>query len=227
MFPSSANNQTIRGGWYIGTLVILYLLFPWIRLLFQKYTRLIMIVLSLICMMIIVGISMISEKWYCGNNSFTYYSFINQFPSFLIGMSLYHANSKEKKCKHALLAGIIFMILSIYIFNSDFQFAFVIVPTLFSMSIYFLLIHTLSRKSNRTYPKFLIKFGDLSYPIFLTHFFIVYEMASVVKIVAHRFVEFPEWIIYLCWLPIAYVIVYLTAYIFNLVLKRIRVIAKI
>lgn len=228
VFPSSANNQTIRGGWYIGTLIILYLLFPWIRLLFKKYTPpLIMIVLSSICMMIIVIISMIGEKWYCGNNSFTYYSFINQLPSFLIGMSLYQANKEERKCKNSLLAGIILMTLSIYIFNSDLQFAFVIEPTLFSMSIYFLLIHALSRKSNKTYPKFLMKFGDLSYPIFLTHFFVVYEMASVVKIVAHRFVEFPEWIIYLCWLPIAYVIVYITAYIFNLLLKRIRVIAQI
>lgn len=225
MFPSSANNQTIRGGWYIGTLIILYLLFPWIRLLFKKYTPLlIMIVLSLICMMIIVGISMIGEKWYCGNNSFTYYSFINQLPSFLIGMSLYQANKEERKCKNSLLAGIILMILSIYIFNSDLQFAFVIEPTLFSMSIYFLLIHALSRKSNRTYPKLLMKFGDF---IFLTHFFIVYEMASLVKIVAHRFVEFPEWIIYMCWLPIVYVIVYLTASIFNLLLKRIRVVAQI
>lgn len=52
-------------------------------------------------------------------------------------------------------------------------------------------------------------------------------MASVVKIVAHRFVEFPEWIIYLCWLPIAYVIVYLTAYIFNPLLKRTRIVTTI
>lgn len=186
-----------------------------------------MIVLSLICIIIVVGISMIGEKWYCGNNSFTYYSFINQFPSFLIGMSLYQANKEERKCKNSLLAGIILMILSIYIFNSDLKFAFVIEPTLFNMSIYFLLIHALSRKCNRTYPKFLMKFGDLSYPIFLTHLFIVYEMACVVKIVAHRFVKFPERIIYLCWLLIAYVIVYLTAYIFNLLLKRIRVVATI
>ena len=119
------------------------------------------------------------------------------------------------------------MILSIYIFYSDLQFAFVIEPTLFSISIYFLLIHSLNSKCNRTYPTFLMKFGDLSYPIFLTHFFIMYEMASVVKIVTHRFVKFPEWIIYLFWLPVAFVIVYYTAYIFNLILKRIRVVAQI
>lgn len=126
-----------------------------------------MIVLSLICMMIIVGISTISEEWYCGNNSFTYYSFINQLPSFLIGMSLYQANNEERKCKNSLLAGIILMILSIYIFNSDLKFALVIEPTLFSMSIYFLLIYALSRKRNRTCPKFLIKFGDLIILFFL------------------------------------------------------------
>lgn len=45
-------------------------------------------------------------------------------------------------------------------------------------------------------------------------------MATVVEIVAHSFVEFSEWIIYLCCLPIEYVSVYLTAYIFNLLLKK-------
>lgn len=56
------------------------------------------------CMMIIVGISMIGEEWYCGNNSFTYYSFINQLPSYLIGMSLYQVNNEKRKCKNSLLA---------------------------------------------------------------------------------------------------------------------------
>lgn len=36
LIPTEANNKVVKGGWYVGTLVILYLLFPLLRKLYKK-----------------------------------------------------------------------------------------------------------------------------------------------------------------------------------------------
>ena len=93
LIPGSANNNVVLGGWFVGTLVIFYILFPLMHKLYfclPKYRYVLFpSVISLLSFTAMYIIGELDERLYCSNNSFAYFSFVNQLPVFALGFTLF------------------------------------------------------------------------------------------------------------------------------------------
>ena len=96
LFPS-ANNSVVPGGWSIATEMMFYTIFPILFWAFSRWSSLmrgwlpwaavgIAFAINLLAQFLIVRVL---HRTGIANNSFLYYSLLNQFPVFLIGMALY------------------------------------------------------------------------------------------------------------------------------------------
>jgi peptidoglycan/LPS O-acetylase OafA/YrhL len=95
-FVLSANNNIVPGGWSIGTEMAFYLLFPILFGLFDRaYKRYGIISLyGLVGLSILldIGVQLTLQQLFTiglDDNSFFYYSLINQLPVFLLGMTIF------------------------------------------------------------------------------------------------------------------------------------------
>lgn len=81
-----ANNNVVFGGWYLGTLFIVWLLFPFLHILFIKHGEKTIIVLGVICIMSMIYLGCLFGYKTINRNTFLYFSFVNQLPCVLYGM---------------------------------------------------------------------------------------------------------------------------------------------
>jgi peptidoglycan/LPS O-acetylase OafA/YrhL len=94
-----ANNNVVPGGWSIGTEMLFYVIFPFMFRAFKilqaknKYAFVVLPIISLLFSVIVQFIlyKTIIKSKYFGNNSFFYYSILNQLPVFCVGISMYLA----------------------------------------------------------------------------------------------------------------------------------------
>ena len=223
MFPTTANNNVVLGGWFIGTLVIFYVLFPLVyRLYFHIMKDARYIIFPLVCFFISFGL--IAMLWYyddifeCSNNSFAYFSFINQFPAFVLGLSLFDIVNNRINIRFSLLKGLMLLIASMIIFHSSNTFAYVIMPFVFGMAILYLYIGFKDIKINHSnlFIRLILLFNKYSFAIYLTHSFIVYYVMRVVLKILKLTVNVTNPIMqYIILLPITFLLVYYLGKIFN------------
>lgn len=96
------NNNVMAGGWFVGTIVILYFLAPFLYALMKKMKRpWVVLPISFGINMAIAVLLCMSNKngEYIKNNSFYYFSFITQLPCFLLGMYWKIKKRREEKTK--------------------------------------------------------------------------------------------------------------------------------
>jgi len=238
LVPGAANNLVVRGGWYVGTSIIFYLLMP---ILYRIYNckidswRKIRIwcfplVITIVSSVAVIIASGIDSRFYCGNNSFIYFSFVNQLPSFAMGYTLYDWKVNNRKYNKwcLLLLCVFFGAVSVVLFFSNLNHAFVFVPTVFSMFfcvLFILLSEKIEKISTKT--KIMQRWGEYSYAIYLTHSLIVYE-CSVIVIRLWEFVfnDTLQIFCFVIWVPIAYAIVYYVSRIFTWYLNHITQLLK-
>ena len=86
------NNNVVPGGWYIGTIAIFYLIFPFIYKVLEKikskkilYALPYIVGIFSLVIQIIFGIYK-GTSIYSQNNSFIYFSILKQLPCMLLGM---------------------------------------------------------------------------------------------------------------------------------------------
>lgn len=229
------NNTIVRGGWYIGTTVILYALFPLLYRFYysKKYTKwekyrfiifpLIILFLSS-CAVVFSGI--ISSHFLCKNNSFVYFSFVNQISPFTLGIVLYDISNRfNNKSKFAYIASLTFLIASIVLFFGNYKYSFVFCQTLIALAftLFFWQIYnnakifnSISNSSNWVI-RIICNFGKLSFPIYLFHSFITYEFSILcLKILNSIYDNEVLW--YLLLLPAIICLSYLIGFIFNKVI---------
>ena len=220
LVPGQSNNLVVRGGWYVGTSIILYLLMPLLYRIYQhkaeKWQKvriwLFPLMVTVCSATVIIVAASIDSRFYCANNSFVYFSFVNQLSSFSIGFSLFDWKRNSRKMnKHILTVLCASLgVVSVLMFYSDVEHIFAIVPSVFS-SFFACLFAVTSAKIEKNSLKTTLmqKWGKHSYSIYLVHSLIVYEGS---KLVIHLWkVVFPnvsQGIIFIIWLPIAYVIIY-------------------
>jgi len=97
LLPTRANNLVVRGGWFVGTIVIFYLLTPLLYKIYNQknpyWEKIRYIVFPLLVEILtdsfIILIIMVVPSLDCGNNSYLYFSFINQFGCYSLGFSLF------------------------------------------------------------------------------------------------------------------------------------------
>lgn len=169
-------NNVVFGGWFVGTLVLMYALFPMLyRAFFMdnpgwKRCRIVIFpLITIVLCWILMVVSGIGGDSFCENDSVKYFSIVNQLPSFVIGFSIYDA--VQSGLKGCLPLSILLFAVSLFFFFVPTRMSFVICPTTMALSIAFLFVQ-MNRKDIK-YPGFLCKAGDKSYSVYLSHIWAV------------------------------------------------------
>ena len=225
------NNTIVRGGWYVGTTVILYALFPLLyKIYFQsknkawkKYRTVIFsLAVFFITSTIVILAEFIHPSFTCGNNSFIYFSFVNQLTPFALGLILFDMSNRYHNTKHALLVSVTFWIIAIVLFFGNYHYSFVFCPSFVAAGFVFLYWYLLNNESfynaihkgSNILVRTVSAFGKISFSIYLTHSFIVYEFSSVCM----RFlrpVYNNDLLWYILLLPFQFCFTYLVAHIYD------------
>lgn len=225
--PGTANNQVVLGGWYVGTSILLYALFPCLyKIYFSIKHHKRHIYVPLLLFIITTGITKIIQFYTgieCTNNSFLYFSFINQLPVFILGFSLYDIVEKKLIIRLPFIKSIIFLLLAVlFFYHSEYQ-SFILCPVVFALSMLYLYVFFSARNIVEGRGcNLLKKFSLTSYPIYLTHTIVVYYfMGLVITILRHyNLFNFPT-LIYCVSLPVIFLLVYIVGRLFNLYLNKI------
>lgn len=169
-------NNVVFGGWFVGTLVLMYVVFPLLHWAYfgggafwERYRILAFPLLVIFCCWALLVISGIGSETFCENDSVKYFSIINQLPSFVIGFSLYDA--VRKKRSGGLILSLLFFAVTVLLFYIPTGMSFIICPTSMAFAVAFLFVG-IYQKGIR-FPVFLCKAGDMSYSIYLSHIWVV------------------------------------------------------
>ncbi len=183
------NNNVTPGSWFIGTVMILYLFSPFLYAFLKDRSKKGRFLFFLISSAISVGILAVIAFLFPGKrqiwlpfDSFGYYSFLNQYPCFCLGMLLYFMNSERTEIRNlfrSLIPALISLALAILLF---FRPAFALAPTVCTLLMgtagYFLLDSMLQFEKSHIWPKYsasLMLYGKHSLCIFLIHFIVVWS----------------------------------------------------
>ena len=191
LFPTQANNHVVRGGWFVGTMVLLYMIFPlFMKLLPKKKnsTSIWVIVLFFFIVLINCVVTLLLKlnlNFFIENNSYAYFSIFNQLPCFLLGIVLYHLWQRDDYNGVIMLLMIILGVgISIILFYTNTIFSFVLLPSVFGafvINVFLLLKKCQKNTSKNVIIKLISEIGDISFPIYLIHSFIVYDAMYFVK----------------------------------------------
>lgn len=184
-----ANNSVVPGGWSIGTEMLFYLIFPVIFIIYRKLQNyrvmnyLIPVVILMISALIQYTFFKITNNpAFITNNSFVYFSILNQLPVFCVGISMYFLFRQgifnNIKSQISLALFIVLSCLSGYLMilgNDFFTLTFAITPFISAISFVFLFIYLQNKRSaNKT----LEKIGTLSYSGYLLHLIFAYFLSG-------------------------------------------------
>lgn len=187
------NNNVAAGGWYIGTLVIFYLITPLLyRYLVKKgdfLIRCIPWIVEAVSCCLIVGLYFLTRNKYgyavLTNNRFIYFSFVNQIGCFLMGVRIYF----EENEKNTRLLYVFLNILALFIvFFSNWKIAFVIVPFVMGLLTYHLMKYMMTAEmrnshiyENNIVLRILRAYGQHSYYIYLVHGLFVWSTPLLLR----------------------------------------------
>lgn len=207
--PTHANNHLVLGGWFVGTLFLFYIIFPLLfKLYFKTYNRfwvkyrplLMPICIQLVALAIL---SVLSFAIKLTNNSFLYFSIINQLPCIILGFSLYDMLSRKQSNQNPYVSmliwgiiGLILIYISYKIFFMDITFIFSIIPLVFGCGVFCLLyclmriaaITNTTNTTNNIFKPFKI-IGLNSFGIYLLHPIITYYLIPLIYPSTDRYIS--------------------------------------
>lgn len=201
------------GGWFIGTTVIFYLLFP-LLFGFMEWSARKARALPFIIPVLATGVSVLlqwlaaqhyQDPLISANNGFVYFSFVNQMPTFLLGIALYYAYKSGWFKRMNLAAVGIFSALIIYmsfvLLIRNIPILFAIIPftaTLGFAGIFVGLEASGIMSKFKRLETLLSKFGKISLAIFLTHFLTAWYLQDfVTRIIRHYVPNISATVLYL------------------------------
>ena len=224
LIPTEANNKVVKGGWYIGTLVILYLLFPLVRMLYIRFTQrksgiVLILFIQTFSFLCLALINYVYPSLSLNNNKFLYFSFINQLPSFCLGIWLFdlYKNDRISRVKNPLMKSIILGGASLFLFFSHKYYSYIFEPGVFSSAFSYMFIYSLQRNivKDSQLSRVIIELGERSYAIYLIHPLILYTGTYLLNIYYHTTL-----LVYVVWLPISFTIVYYLSIIYNSIIQK-------
>ena len=223
-FDMEIMNNVVFGGWFIGTMVVFYALFP---ILFRLYfgtlahwdnSRYFIFPIAFLLFDILVCI--ILEKScgiVCDLNNALYYSFVNQLPAFVCGLSLFDMMEKEESKEHPFFA-VVFLLLAYVVFCASNKLSYIFCPWLMAMGsayAYRYFSHSLKNHNSKLF-EFVCKLGEKSYAIFLIHFWAVAAMVTFIrKYTFFSVMDCSENVLYLLMLPLILVVSYFLGVVFD------------
>lgn len=173
----SANNTIVPGGWSIGTEMLFYAVFPFLFALSEKFSRnrmrLAMLVAIGLALNLVLQWLLASPTGGPANNSFSYFSLLNQLPVFLLGIAAFWSHRLDPDVPpdrlrpvhwlgFALLTGA-----TLLLWKSRWPMAFALIPTVAGLS-FFCLLNAV--RAARTHPGWLRAIGRVSYSMYVFHF---------------------------------------------------------
>lgn len=178
-------NSVVPGGWFIGTQCIFVVLFPALYNIFEKTKGKIKfknIPYYSFCISAIVQIIiyLYSNNYnYIKITSFLHYSFINQLPCFLLGISLAYeykkTSFKDKKIDKEFIIGVLVAGIAVLLFYLSNTVAIFSVFVAFAFSIAFkhlFIIFVLLARTKKINTNFWVKLGKVSYAAYYTNFIV-------------------------------------------------------
>ena len=226
LIPTEANNKVVKGGWYVGTLVLLYLLFPLLRNLYRMFEKrindfAIILVVQITSFLLLSLIYFFYPSLSLANNKFLYFSFVNQLPSFCVGILLYNIFKKNKfnDVKYPLVKSVLIGLVALLLFFSHFHHSFVFEPLVFTSAFAYLFIYSLQLKvfKYNTLSRIILKYGENSYAIYLIHPLILYTGAYLLNTYYHTGL-----LIYMAWIPLSFVVVYYFGMLYNSIISKVQ-----
>lgn len=186
------NNNVAAGGWYIGTLMIFYLLTPILyRCMVKKsnsFVRCIPWIAEAVSCILILGMYFLTRNKLgyavLENNRFIYFSFINQLGCFLLGVSFYFEENKESVHFVYIPVNILLLFL---VFFSNWKISYIIVPFIMGLLTYHLLKYMLILEKRgkiseeNAVLRVLRAYGRNSYYIYLVHGLFVWSMPIMIQ----------------------------------------------
>lgn len=225
------NNNVVAGGWYIGTTVLIYLLFPVIYKVMYKYDnmlRFIPLCCAVFSWVIAFCLDRIGFSHIYDNNGFFYFNVIVQLPCFLCGCRLYVEHKKgERYGNWSILLGIVLIILTLVCYNMafyrDMEFLFILMPALFTFGVYYIsrkaILENREFRGNR-FTEIVVRFGMNSYYIYLSHpFFVWFMPILLLKILGKLELKVNSNILYLLLLPFMFLFSYILSNVFKRICK--------
>ena len=213
-------NNVFLGGWYIGTLVILYALTPLIILLVSRWRNKVLFFSfsSIIAMLIWVPF------YYLLNNgdielSFFYRLFLVHYPEYLLGiilflnLSLLNNTFSEKRKNILFFLGIVSFITAYCIWYAEIPLARYLSSWLTAISAFLLISFGVVIENNKTLKKpWIIKrificLGKNSLYVYLMHGYCVWTFVGLIKLLLSRTgIQYKDEILFFLLMPIVIVI---------------------
>lgn len=224
-------NGIVRGGWFVGTITVLYMLFPlllkfynisnskWIKvrkIVFPLITYIISC--SFFCLLIVFKDDYVFE-----NNSVSYFSFLNQLPCFALGFSFYdiYKNNDFSSVKYPLIKFFACSAVSLFCFFTTIENALIFMSLFVALSFVYLFVWTESNKSTAKiinsdfgFVKIIKKFGRISFSVYLTHPIIVHLLVKPIIEFLSGFYN-NHILLYLLLCPFMFVLSYFVAVLFK------------
>lgn len=239
LFPF-CNNNVVPGGWYIGTLILIYLLFPLCINTFErlyrknkKYIKIGTFLFLLASLLIQINLVFVTKTTSFSNNGFLYFSILNQLPCFLIGMVLYfdYINDELKRF-NAFISYFGFVsvfTLTALLFFTKISILFMIIPFICSVSYYWLFVvctYHIDWNKNKAIVKLsslLENYGKHSYAIYLSHWiFVWYLPVGLLNIIKNIGLNISSTILYIVLIIPMIVLSYHFALLFEKMIQRMK-----
>ncbi|NND94557.1 MAG: acyltransferase [Flavobacteriales bacterium] len=178
-FYPPANNNIVPGGWSIGTEMAFYLIFPFLfslanRRLKNKSVRVLIWMISGYVIAQFLVLLLNNYGLTLARNSFLYYNLANQLSLFVIGIGYYFYWSNRKRQGRALLdllAVTSLTVFAIWMMQQRLDWLYCLIPFVSGLSFIFLI--ELLRKVEVLNQRLLIRIGQMSYSMYILHFFFV------------------------------------------------------
>jgi len=224
------NNQIVRGGWYIGTIIMLYALFPAMyRIYFKKgklweASRMYAFPLIVFALVTILRFLLPTHKYV-----YPFEKLLLQMTPFALGFPLFELQTTGaiNKVKLPFCKGLLFAVLACILFFSKSEIQYVYIFSIGIAFFYFIVsvlkTHTLLTAINSSKPRVVRLFnamGKYSYSIYLTHSYIAFDFCFVCTAVLSRIYS-NDLLWFIALQPIAVVLSFYVGKCFHVVVSKI------
>lgn len=226
------NNNVFPGGWFVGTIVILYLLHPIMESLYRKTEKHWLVTLGVTSTMLVATECvnyLMSGTWVVTNNSFVYFLFTNQIGCYLLGM---HMNKQMQRYKNlnkgVFLVGFVASLgLALWMFYGGFALSFVVAPFMVGLATCFmyLLLHDVDIKGKLAAG--ICHSGKDSFNIYATHWYAAWKFSRTGMRLLGRMGIDNMGVCFFAMLVPCVILALISAWLLNVVMERERKLLRI
>lgn len=231
-------NGIVRGGWFVGSITVLYLLFPFLLRFFSirniQWNKIKVFAFPFIAYLFSCSFFVLFAVFYNGyrfeNNSVSYFSFINQLPCFALGFSLFelYKNNKFLFVNHSLIKLLICSSVALFLFFIEIDNSLIFMSFFAALSFFYIFIYSHNNdkilnliNSDNLLVKVIKNFGKISFSVYLTHPVIVHLLIKpLIKLL--NGISSNHFVMYIILCPVMFVASYYLAKSFQAYEKVVR-----